>query len=121
MRIYTQVSEVLWDEWPLHYTAAVTLRGLWLCCFRLKLHVPWEIIICLHLFPEKRTTTCGGFPSIPPVLLTRRESSLKLRQRLEDKNCDLEREDSKKNVNNGETRRLSLSPDMDTTATEPSD
>ncbi|XP_048682444.1 differentially expressed in FDCP 6 homolog isoform X2 [Caretta caretta] len=70
---------------------------------------------------EKRTTTCGGFPSIPPVLLTRRESSLKLGQRLEDKNYDLEREDSKKNVNNGETRRLSLSPDMDTTATEPSD
>ncbi|XP_042717449.1 differentially expressed in FDCP 6 homolog isoform X2 [Chrysemys picta bellii] len=63
---------------------------------------------------EKRMTPCGGFPSIPPVLLTRRESSLKLRQRLEDKNYDLEREDSKKNVNNGETRRLSLSPDMDT-------
>lgn len=69
---------------------------------------------------EKRMTACGGFPSIPPVVLTRRESSLKLRQRLEDKNYDLEREDSKKNVNNGETRRLSLSPDMDTTATEPS-
>ncbi|TFK03770.1 Differentially expressed in FDCP 6-like protein [Platysternon megacephalum] len=69
---------------------------------------------------EKRMTPCGGFPSIPPVLLTRRESSLKLRQRLEDKNYDLEREDSKKNVNNGETRRLSLSPDMDTMATESS-
>uniref|UniRef100_A0A8C8SRX4 DEF6 guanine nucleotide exchange factor n=1 Tax=Pelusios castaneus TaxID=367368 RepID=A0A8C8SRX4_9SAUR len=46
---------------------------------------------------DKRITVSGGFPSIPPVLLTRRESSLKLRQRSEDKNCDPESEESKEN------------------------
>ncbi|XP_074833516.1 differentially expressed in FDCP 6 homolog isoform X2 [Carettochelys insculpta] len=69
---------------------------------------------------EKRPAASGGLPSIPPVILSRRESSLKLRQRLEDKNCEPESEDSKKNVDNGEPKRLSLAPDMDTTAAEPS-
>ncbi|XP_019402295.1 PREDICTED: differentially expressed in FDCP 6 homolog [Crocodylus porosus] len=70
---------------------------------------------------EKRSTLSGGFPGFQPTLLARRDSSLKLKQKPEDKICDPMPEESKETVNNGEARRLSLSPDADTMATEPSE
>lgn len=112
---------MLRDE-RLPYHAVITMvRGSWVGSLCPKLHLLWEIILCLCLFPEKRSTLSGGFPGFQPTLLARRDSSLKLKQKPEDKICDPVLEESKETVNNGEARRLSLSPDADTMATEPSE
>lgn len=60
----------------------------------------------------------GVFAGYQP-LLSRRDSSLKLKQRVEDKGSDLSRENSKENVSNGGNSSALPSPDADTMATEP--
>lgn len=60
----------------------------------------------------------GVFAGYQP-LLSRRDSSLKLKQRVEDKGSDPMRENSKENVSNGGNSSVLPSPDVDTMATEP--
>ncbi|KAJ7332976.1 hypothetical protein JRQ81_015156 [Phrynocephalus forsythii] len=48
---------------------------------------------------EKRTVVSGRFPGFNPVLLSRRESSLKLKQNLEKKQSVAMMDDSKENIN----------------------
>lgn len=74
----------------------------------------------LNLFPDKRTNMSGGgFAGYPP-LMCRRDSSLKLKQKVEDKGSDPMRESSKENVSNGGSSSPLPSSDADTMATEPS-
>lgn len=61
----------------------------------------------------------GGFAGYPP-LMCRRDSSLKLKQKVEDKGSDPMRESSKENVSNGGSSSPLPSSDADTMATEPS-
>ena len=61
----------------------------------------------------------GGFAGYQP-LLSRRDSSLKLKQKVEDKGSDPTRDNSKENVSNGGNSGVPPSPDADTIATEPS-
>jgi len=60
----------------------------------------------------------GGFAGYQP-LLSRRDSSLKLKQKVQDKSSDSTRDDSKENVSNGGNSGATLSPDADTMAMEP--
>ncbi|XP_042740379.1 differentially expressed in FDCP 6 homolog [Lagopus leucura] len=69
---------------------------------------------------DKRTNMSGGgFAGYPP-LMCRRDSSLKLKQKVEDKGSDPMRESSKENVSNGGSSSPLPSSDADTMATEPS-
>uniref|UniRef100_A0A8C5JMG2 DEF6 guanine nucleotide exchange factor n=1 Tax=Junco hyemalis TaxID=40217 RepID=A0A8C5JMG2_JUNHY len=69
---------------------------------------------------DKRTNVSGGVFAGYQPLLSRRDSSLKLKQRAEDKGSDPTRENSKENVSNGGSSSALPSPDADTMATEPS-
>lgn len=60
----------------------------------------------------------GGFAGYQP-LLSHRDSSLKLKQKVEDKGSDLTRDDRKENMSNGGNSSVPLAPNMDTMATEP--
>lgn len=78
------------------------------------------VVFFLNLFPDKRTNMSGGgFAGYPP-LMCRRDSSLKLKQKVEDKGSDPMRESSKENVSNGGSSSPLPSSDADTMATEPS-
>lgn len=68
---------------------------------------------------DKRTNVSGGVFAGYQPLLSRRDSSLKLKQRVEDKDSDPTRENSKENVSNGGNSSVLPSPDVDTMATEP--
>ncbi|OXB68463.1 hypothetical protein ASZ78_000400 [Callipepla squamata] len=69
---------------------------------------------------DKRTNMSGGgFAGYPP-LMCRRDSSLKLKQKVEDKGSDPTRNNSKENVSNGGSSSPLPSLDADTMATEPS-
>uniref|UniRef100_A0A8C9EIY8 DEF6 guanine nucleotide exchange factor n=1 Tax=Pavo cristatus TaxID=9049 RepID=A0A8C9EIY8_PAVCR len=69
---------------------------------------------------DKRTNMSGGgFAGYPP-LMCRRDSSLKLKQKVEDKGSDPMRESSKENVSNGGSSSPVPSSDADTMATEAS-
>ncbi|KAF7254125.1 hypothetical protein EYD10_01531 [Varanus komodoensis] len=59
---------------------------------------------------EKRTMTSGGFTGFSPALLSRRDSSLKLKQNLEKKKSDAVKNESKENIN-GETETQMQMPD----------
>ncbi|KAK4809066.1 hypothetical protein QYF61_004002 [Mycteria americana] len=68
---------------------------------------------------DKRTNVSGGgFAGYQP-LLSRRDSSLKLKQKVEDKGSDPTRDNSKENVSNGGNSGVPPPPDADTMATEP--
>ncbi|GAB0200159.1 differentially expressed in FDCP 6 [Grus japonensis] len=68
---------------------------------------------------DKRTNVSGGgFAGYQP-LVSQRDSSLKLKQKVEDKDSDPTRDNSKENVSNGGNSGTPLSPDADTMATEP--
>ncbi|XP_074706303.1 differentially expressed in FDCP 6 homolog isoform X3 [Strix aluco] len=67
---------------------------------------------------DKRTNVSGGFAGYQP-LLSGRDSSLRLKQRVEDKGNDPMRDNSKDNVSNGGNSGVPPSPDADTMATEP--
>ncbi|KFV53632.1 Differentially expressed in FDCP 6, partial [Gavia stellata] len=68
---------------------------------------------------DKRTNvSSGGFAGYQP-LLSQRDSSLKLKQKVEDKGSDPTRDNSKENVSNGGNSGVPPSPDADTMATEP--
>ncbi|KAM9255353.1 differentially expressed in FDCP 6 homolog [Cariama cristata] len=68
---------------------------------------------------DKRTNVSGGgFAGYQP-LLSRRDSSLKLKQKVEDKGSDTTRDNSKENLSNGGNSGVPPSPDADTIATEP--
>ncbi|XP_053101173.1 differentially expressed in FDCP 6 homolog isoform X2 [Hemicordylus capensis] len=60
----------------------------------------------------KRTVASGGFSGFNPELLSRRDSSLKLKQSLEKKKSDALKDQSKENVN-GETEKQLQTPDKD--------
>lgn len=78
------------------------------------------IVFFFILFPDKRTNMSGGgFAGYPP-LMCRRDSSLKLKQKVEDKGSDPMRESSKENVSNGGSSSPLPSSDADTMATEAS-
>uniref|UniRef100_A0A8C3Q7T4 DEF6 guanine nucleotide exchange factor n=1 Tax=Geospiza parvula TaxID=87175 RepID=A0A8C3Q7T4_GEOPR len=68
---------------------------------------------------DKRTNVSGGVFAGYQPLLSRRDSSLKLKQRVEDKGSDPTTENSKENVSNGGNSSMLPSPDADTMATEP--
>lgn len=61
----------------------------------------------------------GGFAGYHP-LLCRRDSSLKLKQKVEEKGSDPVRDGSKENVSNGGNRDPPPPSDADPMATEPS-
>lgn len=61
----------------------------------------------------------GGFAGYQP-LLSQRDSSLKLKQKVEDKGSDPTKDIRKENVSNGGNSSVLPSPDVDTMATEPS-
>ncbi|XP_074750133.1 differentially expressed in FDCP 6 homolog isoform X1 [Strix uralensis] len=67
---------------------------------------------------DKRTNVSGGFAGYQP-LLSGRDSSLRLKQRVEDKGNDPMRDNSKDNVSNGGNSGVPPSPDADTMTTEP--
>ncbi|KFW90116.1 Differentially expressed in FDCP 6, partial [Phalacrocorax carbo] len=68
---------------------------------------------------DKRTNVSGGgFAGYQPFL-SQRDSSLKLRQKAEDKSSDPTRDNSKENVSNGGNSGVPSSPDADTMVTEP--
>uniref|UniRef100_A0A2D4N2D5 Differentially expressed in FDCP 6 homolog n=2 Tax=Micrurus spixii TaxID=129469 RepID=A0A2D4N2D5_9SAUR len=66
---------------------------------------------------EKRTMTSGGFPGFNPAILSKRESSVKLKQNMEKKKSDLEKNESKENVN-GETEKQMPMPEKDDSGSE---
>ncbi|KFQ89931.1 Differentially expressed in FDCP 6, partial [Phoenicopterus ruber ruber] len=68
---------------------------------------------------DKRTNVSGGGFTGYQCLLSRRDSSLKLKQKAEDKSSDPARDNSKENVSNGGNSGMPPSPDADTMATEP--
>ncbi|XP_060087428.1 differentially expressed in FDCP 6 homolog [Heteronotia binoei] len=61
---------------------------------------------------EKRTVLSSGFCGFQPALLSRRDSSLRLKQNLEKKKSDPVKNGSKENVN-GETEKQLQTPDKD--------
>ncbi|XP_054836768.1 differentially expressed in FDCP 6 homolog [Eublepharis macularius] len=61
---------------------------------------------------EKRTVLSSGFSGFQPALLSRRDSSLKLKQNLEKKKSDPVKNGSKENIN-GETEKQLQTPDKD--------
>nr|XP_028589941.1 differentially expressed in FDCP 6 homolog isoform X4 [Podarcis muralis] len=66
---------------------------------------------------EKRTVVSGGFPGFNPALLSRRDSSLKLKQNLEKKKSDAMKNGSKENLN-GEMEKQLQAPDKDNPSSE---
>ncbi|XP_042319855.1 differentially expressed in FDCP 6 homolog isoform X1 [Sceloporus undulatus] len=62
---------------------------------------------------EKRTVTSGGFPGFSPALLSRRDSSLKLKLNLEKKKSDATKDDERKENINGETEKQLPVPEKD--------
>ncbi|XP_034977919.1 differentially expressed in FDCP 6 homolog isoform X2 [Zootoca vivipara] len=66
---------------------------------------------------EKRTMVSGGFPGFNPALLSRRDSSLKLKQNLEKKKSDAMKNGSKENLN-GEMEKQLQAPDKDHPSSE---
>ncbi|XP_009697572.1 PREDICTED: differentially expressed in FDCP 6 homolog [Cariama cristata] len=68
---------------------------------------------------DKRTNVSGGGFAGYQTLLSRRDSSLKLKQKVEDKGSDTTRDNSKENLSNGGNSGVPPSPDADTIATEP--
>lgn len=71
----------------------------------------------LFWFIEKRTMTSGGFPGFNPAILSKRESSVKLKQNMEKKKSDLQMNESKENVN-GETEKQIPMPEKDDSSSE---
>ncbi|KFO93174.1 Differentially expressed in FDCP 6 [Buceros rhinoceros silvestris] len=68
---------------------------------------------------DKRTNVSGGgFAGYQP-LLSHRDSSLKLKQKVEDKGSDPTRDNRKENVSNGGNSSVPPAPNVDTMATEP--
>lgn len=58
-------------------------------------------------FLEKRTVVSGGFSGFNPALLSRRDSSLKLKQNLEQKQSDAMKDDSKEDINGEKQLQMS--------------
>lgn len=71
------------------------------------------LYVFIYLFPEKRTVTSGGFPGFSPALLSRRDSSLKLKLNLEKKKSDATKDDERKENINGETEKQLPVPEKD--------
>lgn len=67
---------------------------------------------------DKRTNVSGGGFAGYQTLLPRRDSSLKLKQKVEDKGSNPTRDNSKENVSNGGNSGMPPCPDADTMATE---
>lgn len=60
----------------------------------------------------------GGFTGYQPIL-SRKDSSLKLKQKVEDKGSSPTRDNSKENVSNGGNSDMPPSTDADTMTAEP--
>ncbi|XP_063153671.1 differentially expressed in FDCP 6 homolog isoform X1 [Candoia aspera] len=69
---------------------------------------------------EKRTVVSRGFPGFNPAVLSKRESSVKLKQNLEKKKSNAVKSESEENVN-GETEKQMPMPEKDNPSSEPSD
>lgn len=71
----------------------------------------------LFWFIEKRTMASGGFPGFNPAILSKRESSFKLKQNLEKKKSDVVKNGSKENTN-GETEKQMQMSEKDNPGSE---